>query len=284
MNIQHFFEDRTSTLTYVVHDPETRRGVVIDPVLDFDLNSGKTGTESCQRVAAYVDENGLAVEYVISTHAHADHLSGEAFFKDTYGSRTVIGENITRVQEVFKALFNLGGSVPADGSQFDLLMPEGKTLPVGSLTVEAIHTPGHTPACMTWKIGDALFVGDTIFMPDFGTARCDFPGGSAGTLYDSIQRLYGFPDPTRIFVCHDYRPGGREMRYQTTVGEQKRANVQLSAETSKEEFVRFRNERDSGLAVPNLILPSLQVNIRAGRLPAPESNGTAYLKLPLNRL
>jgi glyoxylase-like metal-dependent hydrolase (beta-lactamase superfamily II) len=205
------------------------------------------------------------------------------YFKERYGAKTAIGKYIIGVQALFGEAFNLGAGFPVDGSQFDVLMEDGDTLDAGPIRIEAIHTPGHTPACLTYHIDDALFVGDAIFMPDFGTARCDFPGGSGETLYDSIRKLYALPDETRVFTCHDYMPGGRELRYESTVGEQKRSNIQLNEKTTKEEYVAFRTERDAGLSLPKLILPSLQVNVRAGRLPEPEENGTAYLKIPLNR-
>jgi glyoxylase-like metal-dependent hydrolase (beta-lactamase superfamily II) len=284
VQIQHFFDPRTWTLTYVVHDEHSRLGVVIDSVLDFDPKSGRTWSTSNDSIAAYLEQHRLTIPYVLDTHAHADHLSGMAYFKDRYGSRTVIGRHITTVQETFRKLFNLGSDFPVDGRQFDVLLDEGAELLVGPLRIKALHTPGHTPACMTYQIGDALFVGDTLFQPDYGTARCDFPGGSAATLYDSIQRLYAMSDTTRIFTCHDYQPGGRPLQYESTVGEQRAANIQLNARTSKEEYVAFRAKRDATLEMPMLILPSLQVNIRAGRLPEPESNGVSYLKLPLNVL
>jgi glyoxylase-like metal-dependent hydrolase (beta-lactamase superfamily II) len=284
MKIQHFFDKRTATLTYVVHDEATKMGVVIDSVMDFDPKNCRTWHESNETVARYIDRQGLTIPYVLDTHAHADHLSGMAYFKEHYGARTVIGRFITIVQARFRDLYNLGPAFPVDGSQFDVLMNDGDELTVGSLRVKALHTPGHTPACLTYQIGDALFVGDTIFMPDFGTARCDFPGGSAEVLYKSIRRLYTFPDAIRLFTCHDYQPGGRPVRYESTVGEERATNIQLNARTTKEEFVALRRTRDATLEMPVLILPSLQVNIRAGRLPEPESNEVSYLKLPLNVL
>jgi glyoxylase-like metal-dependent hydrolase (beta-lactamase superfamily II) len=271
-------------LTYVIQDERLRVGVVIDSVLDFDPKSGRTWNASNDAVVAYIEQNRLTIPYVLDTHAHADHLSGMAYFKDRYGARTVIGRHITTVQETFRKLFNLGPDFPVDGRQFDRLLDEGEELHVGSLRIKALHTPGHTPACMTYQIEDALFVGDTLFQPDYGTARCDFPGGSAATLYDSIQRLYAMPNATRIFTCHDYQPGGRPLQYESTVGEQKAGNIQLNARTTKEEYVEFRRKRDATLEMPVLILPSLQVNIRAGRLPEPENNEVSYLKLPLNVL
>jgi glyoxylase-like metal-dependent hydrolase (beta-lactamase superfamily II) len=283
MKIQHFFDDQTSTLTYVVHDEGTKTGVVIDTVTNFDPASGRTGNESNQKVAGFIDEQGLTIPYVLDTHVHADHFTGLKFFKERYGCKTVIGKYITGVQATFRDIFNLGADFPVDGSQFDVLLEEGEALEAGPLRIKAIHTPGHTPACLTYHIGDALFVGDAIFMPDFGTARCDFPGGSGETLYDSIQKLYALPEETRVFTCHDYMPGGRELRFESTIGEQKKSNVQLNENTTKEAYVAFRKEKDAGLSLPKLILPSLQVNIRAGNLPEPEEDGRSYLKIPLNR-
>jgi glyoxylase-like metal-dependent hydrolase (beta-lactamase superfamily II) len=282
MIVRHFFDEETSTLTYVVHDERTRVGVVIDSVTDFDPKSGRTGTASCERVAAYVDAERLTIPYVLDTHAHADHLTGIPFFRTRYGARSVIGRRITVVQAMFRDIFNLGPDFPVDGSQFDVLLGDGETLEAGPLHILAHYTPGHTPACSTYQVGDALFVGDVLFMPDYGTARCDFPGGSAEALFDSIQRLYALPPELRVFTCHDYRPGGRPLRFVSTIGEERAANVQLDASTSRTNFLRFRRERDATLAVPTLILPSVQVNIRAGRFPEPEGNGVSYLKLPLN--
>lgn len=280
MHIEHFFEEHTSTLSYVVHDG--RFAVVIDPVRDFDPKSGQTRWWSSEKIAAYLEREGLEVPYVIDTHVHADHMTGIPFFKELYGSQSVTGAGVGVIQQAFLDLFHLGPDFPVDGRQFDILLDEGKHLPFGSLQVEALHTPGHTPAHMSWKIGDAVFAGDTLFMPDYGTARCDFPGGSAAELYDSIQRLYRLPEETRIFVCHDYRPGGRPLAFATTVKDQKQNNVQLNSATSKREFIVFREARDATLSMPNLILPSIQVNIRAGELPSEESNGVSYLTLPLN--
>jgi len=283
MKIQHFFDEPTFTLTYVVYEEEAKTGVVIDTVMDFDPGSGRTGNEASKKVARFIDERGLAIPYVLDTHAHADHFTGLQYFKERYGAKTVIGTYIKGVQALFRDIFNLGAGFPVDGRQFDVLLEDGETLDADPIRIRAIHTPGHTPACLSYQIGDALFVGDTLFMPDYGTARCDFPGGSGGTLYESIQKLYRLPDETRVFTCHDYMPGGRELRYESTIGEQKKSNVQLNEKTTKDAYVAFRTERDAGLSLPKLILPSLQVNIRAGRLPEPEENGTAYLKLPLNR-
>jgi glyoxylase-like metal-dependent hydrolase (beta-lactamase superfamily II) len=282
MEIQHFFDPATSTLTYVVHDAAT--GVVIDPVLDYDPKSARTSIRSAEIVARYIDDRRLSIRYVIDTHAHADHLTAMPYFRQRYGARTVTGSRVGEVQRAFRDIYNLGADFPVDGRQFDLLLDQGQEMEVGSFVVRAMHTPGHTPAHMSWQIGDALFVGDTLFMPDYGTARCDFPGGSAEQLFDSIQRIYALPDNTRLFMCHDYQPGGRELRFVTTVAEQKRANVQLREETTKQEYVKLRKERDARLEMPALILPAVQVNIRAGEFPEPEGNGTTYLKIPLNLL
>jgi glyoxylase-like metal-dependent hydrolase (beta-lactamase superfamily II) len=281
MEIQHFFDPATSTLTYVVHDTET--GVVIDPVLDYDPKSARTSCKSAEAIAQYIDDRHLAVPYVIDTHAHADHLTAMPFFKKRYGARTVTGSRIGEVQRSFRDIYNLGADFAVDGRQFDLLLDEGQELEIGSFVVHAMHTPGHTPAHMSWQIGDTLFVGDTLFMPDYGTARCDFPGGSAEQLFDSIQRIYALPASTRLFMCHDYQPGGRELRFVTTVAEQKRANIQLREGTTKQEYANIRKKRDAQLDMPALILPAIQINIRAGEFPMPEANGTAYLKIPLNR-
>jgi len=282
LKIQHFFDEHTWTVSYVVHDG--RVGVVIDPVRDFDPKSARTSWASSEKVAAYIDREKLAIPYVIDTHAHADHMTGLPFFKARYGAKTVTGARVGEVQRAFRDIYNLDREFPVDGRQFDVLVDEGKRLGFGTLEVEALNTPGHTPAHMSWRIGDAVFVGDTLFMPDYGSARCDFPGGSAAVLYDSIQRLYAMPGETRLFMCHDYMPGGRPLAFETTVSEQKRKNIQISERTTKAAYVAMRNQRDAGLESPALILPSIQVNIRAGELPEPETNGTAYLKIPLNVL
>jgi glyoxylase-like metal-dependent hydrolase (beta-lactamase superfamily II) len=284
MVIQHFFDPSTWTLTYVVYDEREKLGVVIDSVTDFDPKSGWTSYRSCEQVAAFIDALELRILYVMDTHAHADHLTGMPFFASRYKARSVIGDKITVVQETFRQVFNLGTAFPVDGRQFDVLLRDGQTLAVGSLRIEGIHTPGHTPACMTYRIGDAVFVGDVIFMPDYGTARCDFPKGSADVLYDSIQKLYALPGTMRVFPGHDCQPGGRPLRFETAIAEEKRANAHLREGTSRAEFVAFRRKRDATLEVPNLIIPAIQVNIRAGCFPEPESNGVSYLKVPLNCL
>jgi glyoxylase-like metal-dependent hydrolase (beta-lactamase superfamily II) len=280
MEIQHFFDRATSTLTYVVHNAKS--GVVIDPVLDYDPKSARTSVRSAEAVAKFIAEKNLSIPYVIDTHAHADHLTAMPFFKKRFGARTVTGSRIGVVQRAFRDIYNLGADFPVDGRQFDLLLDEGQELRVGLFKVRAMHTPGHTPAHMSWQVEDALFVGDTLFMPDYGTARCDFPGGSAEQLYDSIQRIYALPGSTRLFMCHDYQPGGREMRFVTTVADQMRANIQLNQRTTKAEYLTLREGRDAQLDMPTLILPAVQVNIRAGEFPEPEANGTTYLKIPLN--
>jgi glyoxylase-like metal-dependent hydrolase (beta-lactamase superfamily II) len=279
-NVQPFYDERTSTLTYVVWDEATKIGVVIDPVRDLDPRSGHTWLASCESVAAFVNARGLAIPFVLETHAHADHLSGVPFFKKRYGARSVIGAEITRVQATFRHVFGFT-DLPVDGRQFDLLVRDAEVLDVGPFRIAVMHTPGHTPACVTYRIGDRIFVGDVMFMPDYGVGRCDFPGGSAEDLWDSIQRLYRLPDDVRVFVGHDYRPGGRPVRWETTIGQQRGANVQLSARTDREAFVPFRRRRDAQLEAPLLLLPSLQVNIRAGELPPVETDGRCYLRLPL---
>ena len=284
MKIQHFYDERTSTLTYVVYDERAKVGVVIDSVTDYDPKSGRTWNESNLAVAAFIDREQLRIPYVLDTHAHADHLSGMPFFKDRYGAKTVIGWKLPQIQALWAKLLHLGPAFRADGSQFDVLLEDRQVLDAGPFAIEALYTPGHTPACMTYRIGDALFVGDVLFMPDYGVARCDFPDGSPDALYDSVQHLYRMPDATRVFTCHDYRPGGRAMRFASTIGENKAHNVQLDAATKRDDFVRFRVQRDGELEMPVLIIPSVQVNIRAGILPEPEENGIAYLKVPLNVL
>lgn len=283
MNIQPFYEPRTSTLTYVVFDEATRDAIIIDPVLDYDPLPSQTSTESVEKVAAFVDAQKLRVHYVLETHAHADHLSSSQYLRRRFDARVAIGKRITEVQETFRDIFDLGPDFKTDGSQFDRLFEDGEVFHAGSLRIEVIATPGHTPACVTYKLGDAIFTGDALFVEDQGTGRCDFPRGSAEALYHSIhERLYPLPDETRVFVGHDYQPNGRELRYQTTLGAEKRHNIQLRAESTKEEFIRFRTERDRTLAQPKLLFPSVQVNVDAGHLPGPHGNGRRYLSLPLN--
>lgn len=282
--VKAFFDERTHTLTFVVWDAATRDAVVIDPVLDYEPIGSYTFTESIEVVSNFVREQGLKLRFVLETHAHADHLSGSQLLARRFEAKVAIGERIREVQETFKKLFDLPETFAVDGSQFDLLIADGDELEAGSLKIEAVATPGHTPACLSYLIGDSVFTGDALFMDDYGTGRCDFPRGSAEALFDSVQRLYELPDETRVFVGHDYQPGGRELRFQTTIGASKRNNPQLNARTSREEFVAFRKQRDAGLAAPNLLFQSVQVNIAAGKLPAQHPNGIRYLTLPLNLL
>ena len=285
IQIQHFFDPATSTLTYVVHDPKTLDAVIIDPVWDYDPAASKLTTKSMDLVMAYIKENNLTPHYVMETHAHADHLSSSQLFKIFFpGIKVAIGERITEVQKIFKPVFNMPKDFNVFGADFDVLLKEGETLSAGSLKIKTLFTPGHTPACASYLIDDALFTGDAVFMPDSGTGRCDFPAGSAESLYDSVHgKIYNLPDSTRIFVGHDYQPNGRELKFETSVAEQKEKNIQLKAHTSKVEFVEFRTKRDATLSAPKLLLPSIQINIRAGHLPAPEDNGTSYIKLPLRQ-
>ena len=284
-DVKAFFDAPTNTISYVASDPDTRRCAVLDPVLNYDQATGRTSTKSAHRLIAHVREAGLQVDWIIDTHVHADHLTAAPFIRERLGGRIGIGENISSVQEVFGDMFNEDHTFRSDGSQFDHLFRDGETYGIGSIDARAIHTPGHTPACMSHVIGDAMFVGDTMFMPDFGTARCDFPGGDAGTLYDSIQKLFAYPDGTRVFVGHDYMAPGRDFKsWETTVGEQKRYNIHIRNGTSRNEFITLRTARDATLAMPKLILPSVQVNMRAGHMPEPEDNGRRYMKIPINVL
>lgn len=283
--VQEFFDDATNTYSYVVWDPSNNVAAVIDSLLDFDQASGRTKTDSADKLIAFVKEKGLTVDWIIDTHVHADHLTAAPYVKSQLGGRTGIGEHISTVQKVFAKIFNEDQRFHTDGSQFDHLFKDGETYKVGTIDAKAIHTPGHTPACMSHLIGDAVFVGDTIFAPDFGTARCDFPGGDAGTLYDSIQRLFELPDDTRVFLCHDYKAPGRDtFMFETTIADEKAHNIHVKAGTSKDAFVKMRTERDATLDMPKLILPSVQINMRAGNLPEPEENGQRYMKLPINAL
>ncbi|MCA9549640.1 MAG: MBL fold metallo-hydrolase [Myxococcales bacterium] len=282
MKTKAFFDPRTYTLTYVVWDESSKDAVVIDPVLDYNAIAVRVTTESAEQVAQFIEGEGLNLKMVLETHAHADHLSGSQFLKEKFGAPVGIGANIKTVQGVFKDVFNLGDGFATDGSQFDKLIEDGETFKAGSIEVTGINTPGHTPACVTYKIADALYTGDTMFMPDFGTGRCDFPAGSASDLYDSIvNKLYSLPDDTKVFVGHDYQPGGRALAYETTIGESKASNIQLKGHTSREDFVKFRTDRDKTLQPPVLLFPSVQVNVNAGVLPNKESNGRRYLKLPI---
>ena len=282
--IKAFFDEPTSTISYVVAEPEGDRCVIIDPVLDYDPRSGRTSTLAADLIIEFVRANGFGVDWILDTHAHADHLTSSAYLKENLGGRTAIGEHVTIVQRTFKKLFNLDDSFVDDGSQFDHLFADGERFAMGRLSCEVMHTPGHTPACASYVIGDVVFVGDTLFMPDFGTARCDFPGGDAATLYRSIQRLLSLPPETRLFMCHDYPPKSRGPAWETTVSAERQHNIHAGGGVSEEQFVAVRNERDKNLEVPLRILPSVQVNIRAGRFPPPEENGVSYLKIPLNVL
>lgn len=285
MQVEAFFDDgRTFTLTYVVYDEHSKDAVIIDPVLDLDTTPWRTFTESIDKVARFVADHQLKVHWVLDTHVHADHLSGAHELKERFRSKAAIGSNIAVVQEIFKGAFNLSRDFPTDGRQFDRLLKHGETIEAGTLKIEVMHTPGHTPACNTYKIGDSIFTGDVLFVPDIGVARCDFPRGSASDLYRSITRhLYTLPDETKVYVGHDY-PKGRTVRWMTTVGESKRGNIDLPADRSEEEFVRRIHARDKQLAAPRLLFPSLQVNINAGVLPTAENNEVSYLKIPLNFL
>jgi len=280
--VQHFFDEATSTFTYVVSDAETGLAAVIDPVLDLDYASGTLTTRSADEVIQYIRAHNLSLQYILETHIHADHLSSAPFIREQLGGEVVIGSQITSVQDTFATIFAEGDGFRRDGSQFDLMLSGGDTLTLGGLEVRALHVPGHTPACMAYLIGDALFVGDTLFMPDAGTARCDFPGGDARSLYESCQRLLELPDETRVFVCHDYQPGGRDIAFESTVAEQRAYNIHVGAGISADDFVAMREARDADLAMPTLILPSLQVNMRAGNLPPIDASGRLFLKVPIN--
>ena len=282
--VDGFFDPATSTVSYVVVEPNGRACAIVDSVLDYDPNSGRTRTQSADRIIAHVRERGLMVEWILETHAHADHLSAARYLKERLGGKIAIGARITEVQTIFKDVFNLERTFNTDGRQFDHLFADGERFTIGRQEAEVLYTPGHTPACATYVIGDAAFVGDTLFMPDGGTARCDFPGGDAATLYRSIHRILSLPPQTRIFVCHDYQPGGREIRYETSVAEEREKNIHVGHDRSEAEYVALRTARDRTLDVPTLLIPSIQVNVRAGDLPPPEDNGVRYLKVPLNRL
>jgi glyoxylase-like metal-dependent hydrolase (beta-lactamase superfamily II) len=285
--VEPFFDPATATVTYVVHAGRGTACAIVDPVLDYDPKSGRTSTASADRVIAYVRENGLTVQWLLETHAHADHLSSAPYLKSQVGGKIAIGEHIRTVQGVFRTIFNLGVTLAADGSEFDHLFKDGEAFEVGAISAHAMHVPGHTPADVAYRIGDAVFVGDTMFMPDVGSARCDFPGGDAHTLYRSARKLLSLPGKTRLFMCHDYPPAStepREPRFETTVDEERRDNIHLNDSVSEESFVAMRTARDRTLAMPNLILPSIQVNIRAGRMPEPEDNGMRYLKIPVDAL
>ncbi len=278
-DVRAFFDKATNTVSYLVADPETKHAAIVDPVLDYDQSTGKASTHSADDILKAVEEAKLTVDWVLETHAHADHLSGAPYVKLKTGAKVGIGEHIREVQKIFRPVFN-ATDVSGDGSEFDHLFRDGETFRIGNLEGSILHTPGHTPACISYVVGDAVFVGDTLFMPDYGTARADFPGGDARTLYRSIQKLLALPDATRIFVCHDYLPEGRkDYAWETTIGDE-RKNVQLEG-ISEDEFVAWREGRDAKLAAPLLLLPSIQTNIRAGKLPPPDANGVSYIKIPV---
>ncbi len=281
--VHSFYDPATATVSHVVVEPNGRRCAIIDSVLDFDYASGRTGTESADRIIRFVRERGLVVEWILETHAHADHLSAARYLKQHLGGRVGIGARITEVQRIFREVFNLEKTFNTDGSQFDHLFADGERFTIGTLEARVMYTPGHTPACCTYVMGDVAFVGDTLFMPDGGTARADFPGGDARQLWRSIQKILALPEDTRLFMCHDYCPGGREPRWETTVREERERNIHIAGKT-EEEFVRLRTERDRTLGMPQLLIPSIQVNIRAGDFPPPEDDGHVYLKVPVNKL
>lgn len=282
-SIAGFFDEATNTVTYVIHDPASKEAAIIDSVLDYEAASGRTSYGSADRVIEYVTSNNLKVTWHIETHAHADHISAAPYLQEKLGGKLAIGRGIIRVQDVFGKLFNAGTDFERDGSQFDHLFVDGETFSIGELEGIALHVPGHTPADMAFIIGDAAFVGDTIFMPDFGTARADFPGGDARQLFHSIRRLLSLPDATRLFLCHDYKaPGRDEYAWETTVQQQREENVHVKDGVSEDDFVKMRTSRDATLSMPTLIMPSVQVNIRGGRLPEPEDNGVSYIKIPVN--
>lgn len=280
--VKAFFDSATNTISYVVKDPASPSCAVVDSVLDLDYAAGRIAYDSADQIIDYIKQNELHLEWIIETHVHADHLSAAPYIQQKLGGKLGIGEHISTVQETFGKVFNEGTEFQRDGSQFDQLFTDGDQYQIGTMPVTVLHTPGHTPACTVHIMGDAAFVGDTLFMPDGGSARCDFPGGSAEQLYDSIQKILALPDQMRLFMCHDYGPGGREIEWETSVRDEKAANIHVGDGKTKADFVKFRSERDAQLAMPKLIIPSLQVNMKAGELPNPEGNGTAYFKVPVN--
>ncbi len=282
--VKAFFDPATNTISYVVKDPGSKACAVVDSVMDIDYAAGRITYDHADEIIAHIRSNGLELEWLIETHVHADHLSAAPYIQDQLGGKLGIGRNITIVQDTFGKVFNEGTEFQRDGSQFDRLFDEGDTYQIGGLTAVALHTPGHTPACMTHVIGDAAFVGDTLFMPDGGSARADFPGGDAGELYDSIQKVLALPDTMRLFMCHDYGPNGRDIAWETTVADEKQHNIHVGGGTSREEFIKMRTERDATLDMPKLIIPSLQVNMRAGELPPADNDGNRFLKVPVNAL
>ncbi|MFB2706076.1 MBL fold metallo-hydrolase [Marinobacter shengliensis] len=282
--VTHFFDEATNTFSYVVKDPASHACAIVDSVLDFDYAAGRTDVRSADEIVSYVQDNDLLVEWILETHVHADHLSAAPYLQERLGGKTGIGARIIEVQDIFGKAFNAGTEFARDGSQFGQLFEEGDQFRIGGLEGYVLHTPGHTPACLTYVIGDAAFVGDTLFAPDSGTARCDFPGGDAKVLYQSVQKVLALPAETRIFLCHDYKaPGRDEYQHQTTVAEQRARNIHVREGMAEEEFVRLRTERDATLDMPRLILPSVQVNMRAGEMPEADDNGQVYLKVPVNR-
>jgi len=283
-DVKGFFDEATNTITYVVKDSNSDACAVIDSVMDMDYAAGRIAFDQAKEIIAYIEEKGLELEWLIETHVHADHLSAAPYIQEKLGGKIGVGENITEIQETFGKIFNEGTDFERDGSQFDRLFKEGDTYEIGGLKAFTMHTPGHTPACMTHVIGDAAFVGDTLFMPDGGSARADFPGGDAGVLYDSIQKVLALPNEMRLFICHDYGPNGREIRWETTVAEEKAHNIHVGGGKTREDFIKFRIERDAQLAMPKLIIPSLQVNMRAGKLPPADESGKTFLKVPVNTL
>jgi glyoxylase-like metal-dependent hydrolase (beta-lactamase superfamily II) len=284
-DVTAFFDPDTNTVSYVAKDPNGTSCAIIDSVLDFDFASGHTNTKSADEVIAFVQDKGLKVEWLLETHVHADHLSAAPYIQERLGGKIGIGDKITVVQDTFGKIFNEGTEFQRDGSQFDQLFVEGDVFMIGQMRADVIHTPGHTPACLTYVIGDAAFVGDTLFMPDFGTARCDFPGGSSEMLFQSIQKILNLPDETRIFVGHDYKAPGRDsFAWETTVAEEKANNVHIGNGASLDDFVEMRDSRDATLSTPKLIIPSLQVNMRAGNMPEPDAEGDVFLKVPINKL
>jgi glyoxylase-like metal-dependent hydrolase (beta-lactamase superfamily II) len=282
--VKAFFDPATWTISYVVKDPKSNACAIVDSVMDIDYAAGRISYESADEIIAYVEAEGLELEWLLETHVHADHLSGAPYIQRKLGGKIGIGENITVVQDVFGKVFNEGTEFQRDGSQFDRLLKDGDTIKIGAMTCFAMHTPGHTPACMTYTVGNATFTGDTLFMPDGGSARADFPGGDAATLYDSIQKVLSLPNDMRLFMCHDYGPNGRDIEWETTVGAEKEHNIHVGSGKTKEEFVKFREERDAQLDMPRLIIPSLQVNMRGGELPPADKDGKTFLKVPVNGL
>ncbi len=283
ITVKTFFHDASNTYSHLVTDNATKQSAIIDPVLDYDAASGVTSTESADGIIEYIQQQDLKLQWILETHVHADHLSAASYLREQFDAKTVTGAEVTVVQSVFKGVFGLEGEFVANGSQFDQLLGDNESIPLGESSIRAMHTPGHTPSCVTYVVEESVaFVGDTIFMPDMGTARCDFPGGDAALLYASIQRILNLPEKTELYMCHDYGPNGRECFYKTTVGEQRKSNIHAHQGSAESDFIAMRKERDSTLAMPALILPAVQINIRGGRLPDKSNNGISYLKIPLN--